>query len=97
MRAGLRRRLADRACRALLAILPPSLASWGWAVRCEVASIPDDSKALLFALDSLFGLMPRAVASRLPQLLMLLSRDGGCFRGGTITMTIAHEIGRAHV
>ncbi|WP_429614775.1 hypothetical protein [Sphingobium olei] len=94
MRAGLRRRLADRACRALLAILPPSLASWGWAVRCEVASIPDDSKALLFALDSLFGLMPRAVASRLPQLFMLLIRYGGCFRGGTITMTIAHALTR---
>jgi hypothetical protein len=65
MSGGLRRSLADLACRALQAALPPSLQSWGWAVRCETAGITDDTKALLFAIDSLCGLMPRAVASHL--------------------------------
>ena len=65
MRVGLRRGLADFICRALQATLPPSLQSWGWAVRCETAGIPDDTQALLFALDSVRGLAPRAVAPRL--------------------------------
>jgi DNA-binding PadR family transcriptional regulator len=66
MRAGLRRGLADLVCRTA-SHAAPSLHSWGWAVRCETADIPDDTKALLFALDSACGLMPRAVASRLLQ------------------------------
>ena len=61
MNRGLRRGLADFTCRALQATLPPSLQSWGWAVRCETAGIPDDTQALLFALDSVRGLMPRAI------------------------------------
>lgn len=65
--SGLRRGLTDLACRALQATLPASLQSWGWAIRSEAASIPDDTKALLFTLDSLSGLMPRAVASYLLQ------------------------------
>jgi hypothetical protein len=65
MSGGLRRGLADFTCRALQATLPPSLQSWGWAVRWETAGIPDDTQALLFALDSLRGLLPRAVAPRL--------------------------------
>ena len=66
MSIRLRRRLIDLACRALQATLPTPLQRWGWAIRCEAAAIPDDSKALLFTLGSLCGLMPRAVASRLP-------------------------------
>ena len=65
MSAGLRRGLADLACRALHATLPASLHSWGWAARCETAGIPDDTKALPFALDSVCGLMPRAFACHL--------------------------------
>jgi hypothetical protein len=65
MSGGLRRGLADFTCRALQATLPPSLQSWGWAVRCETAGIPDDTQALLFALDSVRGLAPRSVAPRL--------------------------------
>lgn len=65
MSIGLRRRLIDLACRALQATLPTPLQPWGWAIRCEAAAIPDDSKALLFTLGSLCGLMPHAVASRL--------------------------------
>ncbi len=65
MSAGLRRGLATLCCRLLQAVLPPSMQSWGWAVRYEAASIPDDTKALLFAIDSLSGLLPRALAVHL--------------------------------
>ena len=88
MSAGLRRRLTDLACRALQATLPPSLQAWGWAVRCEAASIPDDTKALLFTLDSLCGLMPRAVASHLLQLFASLIGDGAPFAKGSTIMQI---------
>jgi cell division protein FtsW (lipid II flippase) len=61
MSGGLRRSLTDLACRALQATLPPRLQSWGWAVRCEAAEIPNDTKALMFVLDGFCGLMPRAL------------------------------------
>lgn len=88
MSTGFRRGLADLACRALQATLPPSLHSWGWAVRCETAGIPDDTRALLFALDSLCGLMPRAVASYLLQPFASLIGDGAPFSEGSISMTV---------
>ena len=90
MSVGLRRGLVDLACRALQATLPASLQSWGWAVRCEAASIPDDTRALLFTLDSLCGLMPRAVASRLLQPFASLIGDGAPVSGGSTTMNIYH-------
>lgn len=65
MSIGLRRGLATLSCRLLQAVLPPALQSWGWAVRYEAASIQDDTKALLFTLDSLGGLLPRAIAAHL--------------------------------
>lgn len=65
MSVGLRRSLATLLCRVLQAALPPSLQPWGWAVRYEAASIQDDTKALLFTLDSLSGLLPRAIAAHL--------------------------------
>lgn len=88
MSAGLRRGLADLACRALQATLPPSLHSWGRAVRCETAGIPDDTKALLFALDSVWGLMPRAVASHLLHPFAPLTGDGAPFSEGSTSMTV---------
>lgn len=88
MSAGLRRGLADLACRALQATLPPSLHSWGWAVRYETAGIPDDTRALLFALDSLCGLMPRAIASHLLQPFASLIGDGAPFSEGSTSMTV---------
>lgn len=88
MNAGLRRGLTDLACRALQATLPRSLQAWGWAVRCEAASIPDDTKALLFTLDSLCGLMPRAVASHLLQPFAALLGDGAPFSKGSTAMHI---------
>lgn len=86
MSAGLRRRLADLACRALLASLPPSMQAWGWAIRCETASIPDDTKALLFTLSSLCGLLPRAVASHLLNLFASLTGGGASFAGDSTIM-----------
>lgn len=94
MSAGLRRGLADLACRALQATLPPSLHSWGWAVRCETAGIPDDTKALLFALDSLCGLMPRAVASHLLQPFASLIGDGAPFSEGSTSMPVSDAMMR---
>ena len=88
MSASLRRGFVDLACRALQATLPPSLQTWGWAVRYEAASIPDDTKAVLFTLDSLCGLMPRAVASHLLRLFAPLIGDGAPFFEGSTTMTI---------
>lgn len=88
MSDGLRRGLTDLACRALQATLPPSLQSWGWAVRCEAASIPDDTKALLFTIDSLCGLMPRAIATHLLQPFASLIGDGAPFSKGSTTMHI---------
>jgi hypothetical protein len=88
MSVSLRRGLTNLACRALQVTLPASLQSWGWAVRCEAASIPDDTKALLFTLDSLCGLIPRAVASHLFQPLASLTGEGAPFSEGSIPMTI---------
>lgn len=88
MSAGRRRGLADLACRALQATLPPSLHSWGWAVRCETAGIPDDTRALLFALNSLCGLMPRAVASHLLHPFASLIGDGVPFSKGLTSMPV---------
>lgn len=86
MSRGLRRGIADLACRALQVALPRSLQPWGWAVRCETASIEDDTKALLFALNSLCGLMPRAIASHLFHPFVSLIGDGTFLSGGSIIM-----------
>jgi hypothetical protein len=95
MNGGLRRGLADFACRVLQATLPPSLRSWGWAVRCETAGIPDDTKALLFALDSLCGLLRRAVASHLLHHPFATPIGDGAFHsGGSITMNILDALTR---
>jgi hypothetical protein len=64
-RPGLRRRAADLACRLLLASLPRHLRPWGDAVRHEIAHIPNQTNALLYALGSLAGLLPRALAAHL--------------------------------
>jgi hypothetical protein len=60
---GLRRRLAITACRVLRVTLPTRLRPWGDAIGSEVAEIADDSRALVFALGSFGGLMPRILAS----------------------------------
>lgn len=91
MTVGLRRGLIKLACRALQAMLPSSLQSWGWAIRYEAAAIADDTKAILFTLDSLCGLMPRALAAHLHQLLASLIGDGAPFSEGS-TMNIFDDI-----
>lgn len=86
MSGGLRRRVADLACRALQATLPPALQPWGRAVRCETLHIQDDTKALVHALDSLCGLMPRAVAWHLLRPFASLTGDSRLFHGDSIMM-----------
>jgi hypothetical protein len=90
----LRRSLADLACRALLATLPGSLQSWGWAIRHETAEIADDTKALLFALDSLCELMPRALGSRLLHRFASLVGDTAFCSGGSLTMGVYDDLTR---
>jgi hypothetical protein len=92
MIGGLRRSLADLACRALLATLPASLQSWGWAIRHETTEIADDTKALLFALDSLCGLLPRAVASRLLHPFGSLIGDYAFCSGRSLTMGVYDDL-----
>ncbi|WP_221938216.1 hypothetical protein [Corallococcus sp. Z5C101001] len=59
--------MANLLCRALESILPPRLRDWGLAIRYEIAEIPEDTKALLFALESVCGLAPRAIGVLLLQ------------------------------
>jgi cell division protein FtsW (lipid II flippase) len=86
MSPGLRRCVAELVCRALQASLPARLQPWGWAVRYEVAEIPDDTRALLFALDSLGGLLPRAIAIHLFHALAALAGTKSLSSGDRITM-----------
>lgn len=75
MKAGLKRRLADRLCRALSATLPAASRGWGDAVRCEAMAIQDDGQALSFVLESVAGLIPRALATRAAQGLAWLAGE----------------------
>lgn len=88
MSGGLRRGMADLACRALQAALPPSLQSWGAAICCETADITDDTEALLYALDSFYGLMPRALAWHLLRPFASLIGDGAPFHGDSIMINL---------
>lgn len=94
MIGGVRRSLADLACRALLATLPASLQSWGWAIRHETTEIADDTKALLFALDSLCGLMPRALGSHLLHPFASLVGDTSFCSGGSLTVGVYNDLMR---
>ena len=98
MSEGLRRGLADLACRVLLATLPPAMKSWGWAIRYEAAAIPDDTKALLFALDSLFWLIPRTVASTILHIFARLISNGAPFPRALTTANVSNQVvGRPRV
>lgn len=59
-----RRLITDRLCKLLRGILPNRLAHWSDALRAEIASITDDGEAFGFALESFFGLLPRALIAR---------------------------------
>lgn len=93
MSVSWRRRAADRACRVVQAVLPPSLHGWGWAVRCETAGIADDREALLFALDSLSGLLPRAVAGQAMRLLDRPRMLGTLCAVGSVALGLAYLTG----
>jgi hypothetical protein len=65
MSPGWRRRLAAQACRVVGLLLPAPLQPWARAIEHELAGIADDGEALRFALGSLGGLAPRAIAFHL--------------------------------
>lgn len=90
MRASLRRSVADVTCRVLQAALPSPLQPWGLAVRCETADIADDTEALRYALESFYGLMPRALAWYLLRPFASLTGDGAPFHGDSIMMNLYH-------
>ena len=94
MNSSIRRGLADLACRALQAILPQSLRSWGSAVRYETAEILDDTKALLFAVDSLCGLLPRAIAIHLSTVFASLTGGRAPALGESIAMSLYSGVAR---
>ena len=72
---GLRRRLAIIACRVLQGTLPARLRPWGDAIESEVREIADDGRALAFALGSLGGLIPRALAFQILRASKALTGD----------------------
>lgn len=88
MSRKVRRGLSEMVCCFLQSALPPQLQSWGWAVRCEVAEIANDTDALLFALSSLFGLVPRIVGFHLLQPFVALIGKDAHSSGGTINMSL---------
>ena len=88
MSLRLRRRFAALTCRALQAALPAHMQSWGWAIRHEVAEIPDDSRALLFAVGAACGLAPPALLGRLLHSFAALAGSRGLSSGGTIIVAM---------
>lgn len=75
-------------------MLPDRWQSWGWAIRHEAAAIPDDTRALLFALHGLAGLAPRALTVRLLQPLAASRGDGTALSGEPIIMTVLSGLAR---
>ncbi|TCP31867.1 hypothetical protein [Sphingomonas sp. BK235] len=88
MSLGLRRALVGLACALLHAALPAPMRPWAAAVRCEAASIADDTAALLFTLDSLAGLLPRAIAAQFRRCCAAPFRFHPPVPGGSTVMTI---------
>lgn len=69
-------------------MLPASLKPRGLAVRYEASAIPDDTKALLFTLGCLCGLMPRALTSRLLKPFVSLAGESAPYSEGSTIMNI---------
>ncbi|MFY1828479.1 hypothetical protein ACN47A_21320 [Myxococcus fulvus] len=67
MSVRFQRRVANLLCRALQFLLPPHQCDWGLAIRAELEALPDDTQALVFALESFRGLAPRALGLLLMQ------------------------------
>ena len=88
MRTGFRRSVINLACTALQAVLPASLKPWGLAVRYEASAIPDDTKALMFTLGCVCGLMPRALTSRLLKPFVSLAGESAPYSEGSTIMNM---------
>jgi cell division protein FtsW (lipid II flippase) len=66
---GLARRFASRMLSAASCLLPPHLSPWARAMGRELAEIPDDGAALVFAAGCLRAVLALAVTARLRSLL----------------------------
>lgn len=96
MSRGARRRLADLACRVLQAALPAGQQAWGEAVRHETAAIRDDGLALRFALGSLGGMLPRALAARMEAFFTADAEPVGPSQHG-VTIGSGNDGGRLNI
>jgi hypothetical protein len=92
MTRGIQRRLAASICLVLNRILPARLQPWGWAIRNEVAEIDDDRKALLFALQSLWGMLPSAFAMHLVNVFTRVNERSRYLPGAMINMGLSEEM-----
>lgn len=84
---SLRRLLAGHCCALIEKVMPPSLRIWGEAIRIEVAEIEDDSRALVFALDSLVELVARGLAFHLLRFCGAIADHELFSPGGPSTMS----------
>ncbi len=80
------RRLSVLASRFLIWILPQHLKSWGWAISHETTAVPNDMRALIFALGGILGLMPRVIAYHALWPFVVPSANNAQFYGGEINM-----------
>ena len=92
MSMSVKRHLAIATCASLQRILPARLQPWGWAVRSEVAAIPEDGPALLFALQSVCGLTPRAIAIHWLSVSAKLTSRDAISSGGMINMSFFKDM-----
>jgi hypothetical protein len=92
MSHNVQRKFAATVCYVLQCILPAKLQPWGLAIRNEVAEIQDHGKALRFALESLWGLAPRAAAMHLQDIFARLNSRILLSSGATINMGLLNDI-----
>lgn len=82
-----RRRLASLTCVLIEGVLPTSHQDWGDAIRIEVSEIEGDTRALLFALDSLLSLVLRYAGFHLLRLSSTIAGPEKLLTEGPTKMT----------
>lgn len=92
MSLGVQRWFAEVACLFIQRILPVQLQSWGSAIRNEVAEIQGDGDALRFALESLWGLAPRAASIHLRNACAKMFGSSANLQGGTVGMSFFDDM-----
>lgn len=77
MKSGLQRRVALKLCSMVMRALPVRFQSWGLAITSEVAAIDDDTEALLFAFNSLTGIVRNFLADLFARMTVSTSISSG--------------------